>query len=225
MKAKKLLAISIATLMFVVFFEVGYIAFRPPEPSVQYEYRYVTKAVYVTNRVPESMLVNGIGVHDDNKTGEIVEINVSIEPGEGRVFFDTTFHSYGADLQDSMSAIIKCAEKATGETLNSLDVKVNLRSEAHTVEGTSGGAALGAGLIALLENKTIRSDVAITGTLDEHCRIGSIAELGVKIKVAEQNGLSKIIVPKSQCIEANKTTSIKVACAENIMQAIKEMTE
>ncbi len=227
MKAKKLIAILIIIILFEVFFGIGMIINYNPLKSTQ---SMTTQEIVITREntncnEQHSVTVIGVGIHEDNETGELVRIRVSEKPGRGRVFFETTLHSYGMQLQDSMQIVITAVENYLGETLGNEDLFITVSAEAHYIEGTSGGAGIAVALIALAENKTIRQDTAITGTIDDTGRIGEIAGLEVKVKTAKEYGLKKILIPKAQCPLVQDEQGINITCVGTLDEAAGIMIE
>jgi predicted S18 family serine protease len=223
MKTDRLVAILVVILMFEVFFLVGFFYIQP---QTQYVDRVVDRVVYsdsssFTNG--HNISIYGIGVYEDNTSGELVELRFSLVPGTGRTFFDSTFHAYGVDLQDSFVIIKRYAERYTGKDVDNLDLYVRVFSVAHSVRGTSGSAAMGVAMIALLENKSLQSDLVLTGSLLADGRIGPIDSLNSKIEIAHNYGIKSVLVPNTQCSNVKPINGIQIICVRNIDEAYKQM--
>ncbi len=227
MKTDRLVAILCVVLAFEIFFLVGIFVLQPPTKIVT---QTVEKLVYV-NQTPLvnslsgiSDSVYGIGIYEDNTTGELVEIKFTLTPGSGRNLVDATYHTYGMDIQDSLYTMRRFTEGYTGVSLNAYDIYLRVFATAHSVQGTSGSAAMTVGLIALVQNKTLRNDTAITGTLLSDGRVGPIDSLNTKIKIAKNYGLKQILVPNSECADAQMVQGIKIVCVSTISEAYRYMT-
>jgi len=230
MKLIKFMAILVSVLLFESFFIIGV---RLTQPEEQIKYVYLQKEIPKQtiqvikcpfNKSEEEVTVFGVGVHDDNKTGELIDIHLKSKPGEGRIYFDTTTHLFGATIQESIPIILSIVEKQTNTSLSNEDLFINLNSLSREIDGSSASSAMAVGLIALLENKKINNSMVLTGTLSKTGRILTIDGLDVKIKVAEEKGMKKILIPEQQCNDSFKNISIQTKCVDSIEEAVKEMT-
>ncbi len=230
MKLVKFFAILVSVILFETFFIVG-VRFTQPEQQIKYVYlqeqgpQVVQKIIKCPfNESGRTVTVFGVGVHDDNKTGELIDIHLTLKPGEGRIYFDTTNHAFGSSIQDSIPLVIYNVEKETNTSLRNEDVFIRLDSISHDIDGSSASATMAIGLIALLENKNINKSIVLTGTLTKTGKILKIDGLDVKIKVAEQKGVEEILIPSSQCNEVPENVSINVECVETLDEAFEKMT-
>ena len=71
-------------------------------------------------------------------------------------------------------------------------------TDAQLVGGPSAGAALAVATIAAIEQKSVKSDVAITGTIESNGSIGQIGGVLEKADAAGQAGIKLFLVPKGQ---------------------------
>lgn len=232
---KRIIAILIVILMFEIFFEIGLFMYQPLRVEIIPRYTEITpKLIYVDRTVEVPVFVNesgersitiyGVGVHEDNESGEIVEVRISVKDGIGHTYFDTTYHSFGEDLQDSITVIRVYTERYTGIDMDTKDINIRILTASHSIEGTSGSAAMAVGLIALMENKSLKNNTIITGSLMLDGRIASIQSLNTKIIVAKEFGYKTIIIPNTQCSDANQISGISIVCVSNIPQALNAMT-
>jgi len=224
MKKRKLLAIIVALMLFESFFIIGLMNFEPKK-AIEFVYLEPAKTIEICpfNETGKNTVVYGIGVHEDNVSGELIEITLEVKPGLGRTFFDTTLHAYGDSLQDSIPTVIYYVEKHTNQTMQNKDLYVGLNSLAHNVDGTSASAAMAVGLISLLENKFIDDSIAMTGTLSRTGRLIRVEGVNVKIDVAKEIGIDKILIPDSQCGDYTGNSSIEIICVDSIDDAIPHM--
>ncbi|MFH0986832.1 MAG: S16 family serine protease [Candidatus Micrarchaeota archaeon] len=236
MSPLKLFAVIFAVIIFEVSFGAGIILYEAGGLGVGVDTtgtpacvnKTTIKYIDLSNITPQNISVYGVGVHMDNETGELIEIQISMKPGSGRTFFDSTFTSYGTDLQDSIDIVKSYAEKYTEISLDDYDLSIKTTSQAHIIEGSSASATMTVGLIALMENKTVPENIVMTGTVDEYGRIWQIAEIDVKIKVADDMGIVKMLVPNTQCDEAEMAAAgkdVEIVCVKNIEEAAEEMIE
>jgi len=130
--------------------------------------------------------------------GELVQVEVDIRDGHGGVYVSTD-PLVGVQTQDSARTAFKVAGDMSGLNLGSYDVLVRLKDYGNTksVDGPSGGAAMTLLMLSILENKTIRGDMTVTGTISADKNIGEVGEVGKKTKAAADAGLRVMLIPKS----------------------------
>ncbi len=172
----------------------------------------------------ESM-ANIVAVKPD-KSGIILTLGVTVEPGEGRILEDT-HQLKGFDFQLShhtaVEVVSKLYENVTldddGVGLKGADVTFEVFSpsgqevEISAIDGPSAGAAATLALMAAIENKSVRKDAVITGTIKADGSIGQIGGLYVvrdregslhvlgKPEAAHESGMKLFLVPKGQSVE------------------------
>jgi len=139
--------------------------------------------------VPAVVLLSG---------GELVQVEVEIRDGHGGVYVSTD-PLVGIQTQDSARTAFKVAGNMSGVNLDGYDVLVRLKDYGNTksVDGPSGGAAMTLLMLSILENKTIRGDLTVTGTISADRKIGEVGEVGKKTKAAADAGLRVMLIPKS----------------------------
>lgn len=213
---------------FELFFEVGLFLYQPIKSEIiPQNTEVLSKIIYVNKTIgagnESTINVYGVGIHEDNTSGELVEVVIGLRPGTGRILTDVTFHSYGEDLQDSLTIIKSYAEDYTNTKLDFVDLNFRVLSTAHTVQGSSASAAMEVGLIALIENRTLRSNTVMTGTLRQDGRIIAIDGLNKKIEIAQEFGIKKMLIPQSQCSDTITPKNMQIVCVSNIQQALNEM--
>jgi uncharacterized protein len=124
--------------------------------------------------------------------------DVEIKPGKGRVLFSTN-PFVEPDTQYSIEIAKQVAEDVTGKSLAKQDVIYSIEAgRAELIGGPSAGAALCLATIAAIENKKIREDVAITGTIQPNGSIGHVGAVLEKAQAAGKQGIKLFIVPKGQ---------------------------
>ncbi|MCX6776022.1 MAG: hypothetical protein NT130_04200 [Candidatus Micrarchaeota archaeon] len=130
--------------------------------------------------------------------GELVQVEVEIRDGHGGVYVSTD-PLVGVQTQDSAKTAFKVAGDMSGVNLGSYDVLVRLKDYGNTksVDGPSGGAAMTLLMLSILENKTVRGDLTVTGTISADKKIGEVGEVGKKTKAAADAGLRVMLIPKS----------------------------
>jgi len=144
-----------------------------------------------------SASINIVAVSNEG-IGVVGKGEVEIKPGKGRVLLNTN-PFIEPDTQYSMEIAKEVAESVTGKSLAKQDVIYTIEAgKAQLVGGPSAGAALCIATIAAIEHKKVRSDVAITGTIQPNGSIGQIGAVAEKARAAGEAGMKLFIVPKGQ---------------------------
>lgn len=141
--------------------------------------------------------------------GSIVDLNLEIKPGTGRVFIDS-FPLTKLDTQITTRTSNQIACDYVGDNCNKYDFFYTISSSAVIVGGPSAGAATTALTIAVLQNLEINKEVAVTGTINSGNIIGTVGGVKEKITAASQNGIKTVLIPFGDAIikEDNKTISL-----------------
>lgn len=128
--------------------------------------------------------------------GAMIHVSVEVKPGSGRVLV-VTKPLMGVVFQDAANVAVYVAQKKTGIELRGSDVIFSVTSQAEipAVDGPSAGALMGIITVAALQNKSLRQDVTITGSIDKDGRIGEIGGVVEKAMAAKKNGKSLILIP------------------------------
>jgi uncharacterized protein len=125
-------------------------------------------------------------------TGEAI---ATVAPGSGRIMIDIGGSLPHTDVQESIRIAAKVASDVSGRSLEGVDVSYAFLSPAEVVEGPSAGASLAIATIAALENRTIREDVAITGSLEEDGSITGTSGIMEKARAAREANVSLMLMP------------------------------
>ena len=158
-------------------------------------------------------------------SGVMLALEVTVWQGEGRILEDT-HQLKGFDFQLSHHVAVKVVSELyedmtldeDGVGLKGADVLFEVFPPAEEVEisaidGPSAGAAATIALMAAIENKSVRTDAVITGTIKEDGSIGQVGGLYVvkdtegqihvlgKPAAAHEAGMSLLLVPKDQLVE------------------------
>ncbi len=132
---------------------------------------------------------------DTNGKGVASRLRVVAMPGRGRILTDINSVLFFTDTQSSIRISKKVAENTTGIDLHSYDIIYIMETNASFIEGPSAGAALAIATIAALQNREIRQDVMITGSINEDGTIGLAGGIEEKAKAAKAAGARLFVVP------------------------------
>jgi ATP-dependent Lon protease len=151
----------------------------------------------------DPMLRDQVGVASGlaytNVGGELLEIEVSVVPGRGRLQLTGTL---GDVMKESAHAALSYV-RARAHTLGvepdfhrTRDIHVHLPAGATPKDGPSAGIALATALASALTGRPVRGDVAMTGEITLRGRvlpIGGIREKGV---AAHRHRVAHVVVPQ-----------------------------
>lgn len=150
--------------------------------------------VYRTAGITSSAEINLAAV-DQNGKGVTTPLVVEVKSGDGKILTNIEKLLFWVDTQQSIQTARDVAENITKIDVSNYDLTYTIRSDATLVGGPSAGAALTIATIAALENKTLRSDVMITGTINPDGSIGEVGGILEKAKAAKELGSKVFLVP------------------------------
>jgi uncharacterized protein len=143
--------------------------------------------------------------------GVICSLTVMIEPGRGKIFTDT-HPLIGFDFQNSERTAVKVASELTGMALNEngglVDADIFFTVlppaegsvEIQAIDGPSAGAATTIATFAAIENRKVKENVIITGTIQEDGSIGPVGGIFEKAQAANDAGARLFLVPSGQSV-------------------------
>lgn len=140
---------------------------------------------------------------DNQGNGVITKLKVQAIPGEGRVLTNIDNILFWVDTQYSIKTAEMVAENITKADLSKVDLIYTIETDASLIEGGSAGAALTIATIAVLQNKTLPSDVMITGTINPDGTIGPVGAIFAKAQASKEVGTKKFLVPEGQGTQVN----------------------
>ncbi len=151
--------------------------------------------VYLRNYSSVMMYLPAV---DENDTGYLTTIKIETYPGTGRTLVDIDGLLFWEDTQQSIRKSKYVAEEITGVKTENLDIIYTIKANASLIGGESAGAAITIATIALLENKKIKENVIITGTVNHDGTIGPVNSILSKANASKENGAELFLVPLSQ---------------------------
>ncbi|MBI5061586.1 MAG: hypothetical protein HZB67_04720 [Candidatus Aenigmarchaeota archaeon] len=185
-------------LAFVAGLAAGYFMFSvPPEKIIE---RIIVDNGNYTNIVSQSYS-NILAVSSDG-SGLMGRAVVEVRPGSGRVLMNTN-PFVEPDTQQSVETAKRIAESYIKKSLAKSDVIVsfdlNISNEStQVVGGPSAGASITLAIIAAANNEKVRSDVAITGTIEEDGSVGMVGAVMEKGEAAAMHGVKLFMVPEGE---------------------------
>ncbi len=149
---------------------------------------------------------------DEQGNGVVTNLDVEIVPGSGRILANIDKLLFWVDTQTSIRTAKAVAEEYTQTDLSKYDIIYTVRANATVIEGGSAGAALTIATIGAIQNKPLKQDVIMTGTINPDGTIGPVGEVLPKAKAAKDVGATKFLVPTNQ--GSTKTYEKKKTCEQ-----------
>ncbi|MBU0953657.1 MAG: hypothetical protein KKA90_04555 [Nanoarchaeota archaeon] len=132
-------------------------------------------------------------------SGILTSARITVEQGNGAVFADVDNVFTATETQNSFRVARDAAATWAGVDKETIDVSIVFNiQDAELVEGPSAGAAIAAGIAAAIIGGDIRSDIAMTGTINENGKIGPVGGILEKTKAAANEGIKQFLVPPGQ---------------------------
>jgi uncharacterized protein len=143
----------------------------------------------------------------DKDYGAVATLSLDIQPGKNRVFLET-FPLTQVTTQVSMRFAQQIACATIDIDCSEYDFFYTITALPGVVGGPSAGASAAVTTAALLLDKPLREDVAITGTINSGGIIGSVGGLKGKIKAASDNGVKHVLIPKGTRMLVEKEVEV-----------------
>ena len=197
-KSNRNIFIALILLGILVGIWIGYYV---SSESYQPTEKVVTKYIYEPSNISFSQAEIGLAAVDQNGNGVITSLIVQVKTGDGKTLTNIEKLLFWVDTQQSIQTAKQVAEDVTKIDVDKYDIIYTVESNSILVGGPSAGAALTAATIAALQNKKIKSDVLMTGTINPDGTIGEVGGILEKAKAAKNLGAKLFLVPKGQGTE------------------------
>ncbi|HEY5491804.1 MAG TPA: endopeptidase La [Gemmatimonadaceae bacterium] len=132
--------------------------------------------------------------------GELLEIEVTVVPGRGRVQLTGTLGDVMKESASAALSYIRSRAEALGvpaDFARTCDVHVHLPAGATPKDGPSAGIALASAIVSALTGTPVRGDVAMTGEITLRGRVLPIGGLKEKAVAAHRQRVAHVIIPAS----------------------------
>jgi uncharacterized protein len=131
--------------------------------------------------------------------GVVAYLFTEVKNGTGKVFVDT-LPLTEVDTQAGARLAKEVACEILQYNCSSLDFFYVIRSNFTMIGGPSASAAMAVATMAALLNKSLASDVIITGTINPDSSIGPIGGVLEKARAAKEAGANLFLIPEGQAI-------------------------
>jgi uncharacterized protein len=125
-------------------------------------------------------------------------LTVEVRPGNGKTLTNIEKLLFWIDTQFSIQTARDVAQNITNMDTKDYDLIYSLKTNATLIGGPSAGASLTVATVAALENKTLRSDVMMTGSVNPDGTVGQVGGILEKAKAAKELGAEIFLVPDGQ---------------------------
>jgi len=146
---------------------------------------------------------------DAGKSGTVANLHLELRPGSERVFLET-YPMTKVTTQASLRFAQQVACKQVEADCSMYDFLFTITAMPGIVGGPSAGSAAAFLTAALLLNKTVPEEVAMTGTINSGGIIGPVGGLKYKIMATANNSIKIVYLPAGtkDSKEDNKTTNL-----------------
>ncbi|MFA5141890.1 MAG: S16 family serine protease [Candidatus Woesearchaeota archaeon] len=132
---------------------------------------------------------------DGKYTGRIADLSLEIIKGQGRVFLETyPLTKFDTQISTRFAKQISC--DFLDADCSKYDFIYVIKSDTGIIGGPSAGGATAVLTSAMLKGLSLKSDVAMTGTINSGGIIGPVSGLMNKIEAASRNGIKTVLIPK-----------------------------
>ena len=134
----------------------------------------------------------------NEETGVMGMMNLRLIPGSNDILINTNPFSE-PDVQYAVKKAVAAAQSRYPGRQFDMDFVFNFTStRAQLIGGESAGAAAAIVTIAALENRDIKDDAVITGTINEDGSMGHIGSVLEKTKAVSDAGYKNFLIPRGQ---------------------------
>jgi ATP-dependent Lon protease len=132
--------------------------------------------------------------------GEILEIEVSVVPGRGRLHLTGTLGEVMKESASAALSYVRGRARTIGldpEFLRTRDLHVHIPAGATPKDGPSAGVAIATAVISALTGSAVRGDTAMTGEITLRGRVLGIGGLREKSVAAHRGLIKHVVIPKA----------------------------
>jgi ATP-dependent Lon protease len=147
----------------------------------------------IVDNEPELGVVTGLAWTSTG--GEILEIEVSIFPGSGKLLLTGNLRKVMEESARTALSYARSRVPETAEQMKKQDIHIHVPEGAVPKDGPSAGTAMAVALTSLFTGRPVRRDVAMTGEITLRGKVLPIGGLPEKAVAAQRAGCVKILIP------------------------------
>lgn len=176
-------------------------------------------------------LVHGLAVFGSHQ-GALLDIEAVATPGSGQVTVtgiveEEELGQEGHRMRRKSTAHasaenVRTLLKEFGYDMTGRDLHINFAGGA-PVDGPSAGAAMAVVAVSALTGRSIDGRMAITGEIGVQGQIKPVGGVPVKLEAARQAGLTTVLVPQDNAVEASVETGLDVRLITTLTEALDLM--
>jgi ATP-dependent Lon protease len=148
----------------------------------------------MVDRDPEVGVVTGLAWTSTG--GEILEIEVSIFPGSGKLQLTGNLRKVMEESARTALSYVRAKVPEVAEQMKKQDVHIHVPEGAVPKDGPSAGVAMAVALTSIFTGRPVRRDVAMTGEITLRGKVLPIGGLPEKAVAAQRAGCVKILIPE-----------------------------
>ena len=159
-----------------------------------------------------------------------MKIEAAVIAGKGRII---KTGSLGDVMQESIQAAltvtknIALSEKIEKDFFEKHDIHIHVPEGATPKDGPSAGITMCVAITSVVLDKSIKSNLAMTGEITLAGKVLKIGGLKEKLIAAKRSGITNVIIPEENIgdleeIESNVLKNLNIKSVENIDEVLKE---
>ncbi len=137
---------------------------------------------------------------DSTGKGILTTTSARLVADSSGVFLDTTPFS-SVETQQSAETAAKLAARKAGASLEGNALLYSVHAPAEIIDGPSGGVAFALLAYAEFSGKTLRSDLAATGSIEQDGSVGKVGGVAEKLEAVHEAGLKIFLIPLGQGVQ------------------------
>jgi ATP-dependent Lon protease len=148
----------------------------------------------MVDREPEVGVVTGLAWTSTG--GEILEIEVSMLPGSGKLLITGNLRKVMEESARTALSYARAKVPSMAEAFKKHDIHIHVPEGAVPKDGPSAGIAMATALVSVLTGRPVRRDVAMTGETTLRGKVLPIGGLPEKAVAAQRAGCTQILIPE-----------------------------
>ena len=196
------------------------------EVSIDYVVNVLGEIKYIKEEIENHKgVVNSLGCSSSG--GNIQRIECVTIPGNGNVIVTGNILDILKESIKVSLSLIKY-KKYIRMDISKLDIHINLLNASIKKDGSSGGVAIITAILSILKNKTIPSDVAMTGEITLNGDVLAVGSIKEKIIGAYNNNIKTIYMPYNNKVDLdfipnNIKDKINIKLIKNYDEVYKDL--